>query len=214
MSASRVGKGKVVSLVVEQWRNQSPPGRFLALTDPKMGEGSPWHDIGDKLALKKTAKRLREGNHHIINVPKKPSSNSLENVAGEPRKEKRVHRRVVSNESFFVNEQPPNKRPRYETNNDISSVEKVPSLGVPRELLLDFEMKNFFEEAEFGMEKLLMEDQKQQWEEQQQQQIEKDQFQESWMYMYMNDCAGGKFVDEIAFNLPSAACLIEAICFD
>jgi hypothetical protein len=60
-SASRVEKGKVVSEVVQIWRQMTPPGRFLALSDPKAGDASPWHDIGDKAAQKKTAKRLREG---------------------------------------------------------------------------------------------------------------------------------------------------------
>ena len=46
--------------VVEMWRKMTPPGRFLTLSQPKLGDDSPWQDIGDKAAQKKTAKRLRE----------------------------------------------------------------------------------------------------------------------------------------------------------
>ena len=58
--SSRAEKSKVVLEVVQLWRQMSPPGRFLAPADLKLGGASPWNDTGDKLAQKKTAKRLRE----------------------------------------------------------------------------------------------------------------------------------------------------------
>lgn len=53
--ASRYEKAQVTADVVRMWRTQSPPGRFLIMTDPSKGDASRWHDIGDKGATKKVA---------------------------------------------------------------------------------------------------------------------------------------------------------------
>ena len=60
MGLSRYGKLQVAGEVVKLWRNQSPSGRFLAMTDPTKRENTSWHDIGDKEAVKKTSQCLRE----------------------------------------------------------------------------------------------------------------------------------------------------------
>lgn len=59
-TASRYEKAKAIAEVVRIWRSQSPPGRFLIVTDPSMGDSSKWHDVGDNAASKKVAQCLRE----------------------------------------------------------------------------------------------------------------------------------------------------------
>ena len=61
-TSSRYEKARVIAEVVRLWRNQSPPGRFLIITDPTQGDASKWHDIGDHAASKKVAQSLRERN--------------------------------------------------------------------------------------------------------------------------------------------------------
>ena len=58
--ASKLDKPHVAELVVQQWRAQTPPGRFLTLTNPEEGSLSKWHDVGDKRARRKCAQALRE----------------------------------------------------------------------------------------------------------------------------------------------------------
>jgi len=60
MELSRYGKLQVAVEVVRLWRSQNPPGRFLAMTNPKERENIKWHDIGDKEAIRKTSQCLRE----------------------------------------------------------------------------------------------------------------------------------------------------------
>lgn len=52
-------KPRIAREVVMAWRNQSPPGRFLSRRDPKVSD-SPWYDVGDSMALKRTTKTLGE----------------------------------------------------------------------------------------------------------------------------------------------------------
>ena len=52
-AASRKDKGVIVEEVVDNWRSKTPPGRFLTRTDPTLGDGSLWHDVGDQVARKK-----------------------------------------------------------------------------------------------------------------------------------------------------------------
>lgn len=56
----RAHKSRVVALVVQKWRQLSPPGRFLTRTNPAAGDKGPWHDVGDGRALKKTSHSLRD----------------------------------------------------------------------------------------------------------------------------------------------------------
>ncbi|CAB9523104.1 expressed unknown protein [Seminavis robusta] len=58
--ASRKEKALIVQELVNSWRNRDPPGRFLARTDPHLGDASLWHDVGTDAALKKAAKILSE----------------------------------------------------------------------------------------------------------------------------------------------------------
>jgi len=58
--ASRKEKALIVQQVVSSWRGRNPSGRFLARTDPSLGEESLWHDVGTAVALKKAAKILSE----------------------------------------------------------------------------------------------------------------------------------------------------------
>ena len=57
--ASKQEKPKIAREVVQSWRNQEPPGRFLVRTD-KGRSDSNWHDVGDLLALKRATKTLGE----------------------------------------------------------------------------------------------------------------------------------------------------------
>lgn len=58
--ASRKEKAVIVQELVDSWRAEDPPGRFLTRTDPSKGDQSLWHDAGEEMALKKAAKILTE----------------------------------------------------------------------------------------------------------------------------------------------------------
>lgn len=58
--SSRYEKAQVTGDIVRMWRAQTPPGRFLIMTDPSKRDSSRWHDIGDLAANKKVAQSLRE----------------------------------------------------------------------------------------------------------------------------------------------------------
>jgi hypothetical protein len=65
--ASKVEKPKVAREVVQLWREQDPPGRFLARKDDSRkgpgsvkAEGTIWFDVGDKKAREKASQCLRE----------------------------------------------------------------------------------------------------------------------------------------------------------
>ena len=58
--ASRKDKTVIVQELVDSWRAEDPPERFLAKTDPSKGDDSMWHDVGIERALKKAAKILTE----------------------------------------------------------------------------------------------------------------------------------------------------------
>lgn len=62
VQASRYAKAEITADVVRFWRQQTPPGRFLIMTDPSKADASTWHDIGGKGATKKVAQCLRERN--------------------------------------------------------------------------------------------------------------------------------------------------------
>jgi hypothetical protein len=46
--ASKVGRQTVVQEIIDDWRAQDPPGRFVARTNPEDKEMSAWHDVGDE----------------------------------------------------------------------------------------------------------------------------------------------------------------------
>lgn len=56
VNAKRLDKPLVALEIINQWRNQSPPGRFLKLDYTT----SMWNDVGDKKAREKTSQALRE----------------------------------------------------------------------------------------------------------------------------------------------------------
>jgi len=58
--ASRKEKAVVAQQVVKEWRNKQPTGRFLARTNPELGDESKWHDVGNEVAHKKASKILCE----------------------------------------------------------------------------------------------------------------------------------------------------------
>lgn len=64
--ASKVDKPKVALEVVQIWRGLDPPGRFLTKTHTKLGDASPWHDVGDKKAREKASQCLREKTPDVI----------------------------------------------------------------------------------------------------------------------------------------------------
>jgi hypothetical protein len=57
--APKVYKPVVAAEVVAAWRNQNPPGRFLARTDSSTSD-SLWYDVGDDHAIKRATKTLGE----------------------------------------------------------------------------------------------------------------------------------------------------------
>lgn len=59
-SSQRHEKTQVATEVLQQWRNQTPPGRLLKRTDFEQGDNSPWSDIGNLEGRKKVAQTLRE----------------------------------------------------------------------------------------------------------------------------------------------------------
>jgi hypothetical protein len=60
-SSSRKEKAVIVQEVVDLWRSEDPPGRFLARTHPDRGDASLWHDVGNGKARKKVCAANREG---------------------------------------------------------------------------------------------------------------------------------------------------------
>ncbi|CAB9497068.1 expressed unknown protein [Seminavis robusta] len=57
---NRKEKSSIIGLIINGWRTQDPPGRFLAKTDPAKGDDSLWHDVGDQVAGRKASKILSE----------------------------------------------------------------------------------------------------------------------------------------------------------
>jgi len=37
-------------MIIDKWRKQTPPGRFLIRTDPAKKEESGWHDVNDEVS--------------------------------------------------------------------------------------------------------------------------------------------------------------------
>ena len=69
--ASRKEKTVIVQQLVDSWRAEDPPGRFLTRTDPSNADESLWHDVGNEMALKKAAKILTEKASSTPKVNKK-----------------------------------------------------------------------------------------------------------------------------------------------
>lgn len=242
-SASRVEKGKVVAEVVKMWRGLSPPGRFLTLTDPKMGDASPWKDIGDKAAQKKTAKRLRESLPEgttssttttltatiSASISDSSNSGSDEEEQQQPRRSSNtttthVNRasqvRRVSNDTSMERAA---KRVRLEFNNlmtlpsfedQFSQVSGDDNLEQQLMAEGDLDLDSLFEICPEDMPAL--------------DSIVTtssssstnmmDQFHESWLSMAdpssFNAHQGGSFMQDVAGSIPSAAALTEGILFD
>ena len=56
VNSKRLDKPLVALEIIQEWRSQKPPGRFLKI-DENTGM---WHDVGDKKAREKTSQALRE----------------------------------------------------------------------------------------------------------------------------------------------------------
>jgi len=207
-SASRVEKGKVVAEVVQIWRQMTPPGRFLTLTDSKLGDAYPWHDIGDKSAQKKTAKRLREGHSTSTSVTvvsdedsttsagsnnnkrsiRRVSNDSMEKAA------KRV-RREIATESF---EQLPM------VSSEVSG-EDFPESWAPvkaNDLEVELDVDCLFEDIQPEITTPTMES--------------ISAFENEWPTdtISSSSLGGSALLQEIAVSIPSAACLTESTLFD
>jgi hypothetical protein len=251
-AASRVEKGKVVAEVVQMWRKMTPPGRFLTLSDPKMGDASPWEDIGDKAAQKKTAKRLRESlpetsSSSSSTGSSRPSSVTFSTNSGTsddddstvvvPKKKRTLRR--VSNDSM----EKAAKRIRLETEFQQPVVPSLSSLLFEDHVSDDFnEQPNSLlaDEEELDLEGLFDDDNEEMIEpiptnfepisinNLEEVTSSMDKFHESWlststpsaMTNMGSSCFGtggvqtSPLLQEIAFAIPSAACLTEAILFD
>lgn len=60
-AASREERQTVVQEIIDAWRSQDPPGRFLTRSNPSGSDRCLWHDVGNEMAFKKTIKVLGEG---------------------------------------------------------------------------------------------------------------------------------------------------------
>lgn len=60
-AASREERQAVVQEIIDAWRSQDPPGRFLTRSNPSGSDRCLWHDVGNEMAFKKTIKVLGEG---------------------------------------------------------------------------------------------------------------------------------------------------------
>lgn len=56
VNSKRLDKPLVALNIIQRWRGQKPPGRFLKFDDKK----ESWLDVGDKKAREKTSQALRE----------------------------------------------------------------------------------------------------------------------------------------------------------
>lgn len=74
--ASRAGKDEIIDEVVQEWRNQNPPGRFLAKKRLDNGEVF-WYDVGDETAKRRTAKSLAEWTP-ALKTKKRPASEAYQ----------------------------------------------------------------------------------------------------------------------------------------
>jgi hypothetical protein len=73
--------------VVQAWRALVPPGRFLAKSDPSMGDDSYWHDVGDKEARNKVSQCLRERTPDVLPLIQSLNQKEAENTAEKDQKE-------------------------------------------------------------------------------------------------------------------------------
>lgn len=226
-AASRVEKGKVVAEVVQLWRQMTPPGRFLTLTEPKLGDASAWHDIGDKLAQKKTAKRLRESLPEATAARNATTaatvSSSDDDSSVEAPRQKRAIRRV-SNESMVRAA----KRVRLEWNEQTQGEESslMDLFSFAGDQLSDISDDSPSEESEssnieegLNLDSLFSEiapinvvnAEK----------VDAKLYNEAtWVSIpsasssLLNTRFGGSLLKEIAISIPSAACLTEVSLFD
>ncbi|CAB9508169.1 expressed unknown protein [Seminavis robusta] len=233
-AASRVQKGKVVAEVVQIWRKMTPPGRFLTLTDPKLGDASAWHDIGDKSAQKKTAKRLREG--HTSTMTTAPSASATvvssddfssdSSISSHSTSSNKRSIRRVSNESM----ERAAKRVRLEMN---AEEEQVPMMNLLLEDQVtedDFELLDVstedFKNLDSLFEETTNDNNNNNNTVKQQPVVSKansmDNFQDSLFSLTLPTAAakvnsasfGSPLLHEIAVSIPSAADLTEYSLFD
>ena len=207
------------------WRKMTPPGRFLTLSEPKLGDASPWQDIGDKAAQKKTAKRLRESlpegaplarstaaSYVSSSDDDQSSSDSSSSSSNVSNKKRTIAVRRVSND--FSMERTA-KRVRLEFNNLMTTSlpsfeDQFSQVSDDLELMAeeDLDLDSLFDESPeemppidslSGIDKM-------------------DKFQESWLSMTapssFNASQGGSYLLEIAGSIPSAATLTDGILFD
>ena len=69
LAAPKVDKPKVARDVVQIWRAQSPPGRFLTKSSAETASKSKevlWHDVGDQKAREKASQCLRERTPDVL----------------------------------------------------------------------------------------------------------------------------------------------------
>lgn len=69
LAAPKVDKPKVARDVVQIWRAQRPPGRFLTKSSAETASKSKevlWHDVGDQKAREKASQCLRERTPDVL----------------------------------------------------------------------------------------------------------------------------------------------------
>lgn len=213
-SASRVEKGKVVAEVVQIWRQMTPPGRFLTLTDSKLGDASPWHDIGDKSAQKKTAKRLREGHSSNSTTTVVSDEDSTTSAGSNKRSIRRVSndsmekaakrvRREIATESF--EQLPMMSLALFEDQVSEVSGEDFAEPWAPvkvNDFEQDLDLDCLFEDIQPEVTTPTLES--------------IGTFDDEWPTETITSSSfgGSALLQEIAVSIPSAACLTESTLFD
>lgn len=116
--ASRKEKTVIVQQLVDSWRAEDPPGRFLTRTDPSNADESLWHDVGNEMALKKAAKILTEKASSTPKVSKKrqatETSSKTEEHGGSRQRQRRTPQKqpppqpyAQSQRTYTQSQQPP-----------------------------------------------------------------------------------------------------------
>lgn len=95
-AAAKEQRQEIVREIIHRWRSQDPPGRFVTRDDPSDRKKSKWHDVGDKVAARKTIKVLGEG------LGEKRKRQSSDQVCREAEPESKQARRDDKNPASAV----------------------------------------------------------------------------------------------------------------
>jgi len=141
LEATKVQKPNVAREVVEIWRAQSPPGRFLTMSNDSNANTSQtiiWHDVGDNKARMKASQCLRERTPDVIPI--------VQYVEDSKKIESSITKIAPKTEKWhnMINEKVPMKTSQYLRKRKIDSDLIVQSLQDTKKL---HEMQTYFARA-------------------------------------------------------------------